>query len=143
MTSIMHRRVMQEGLGTVTFWWKVSSEANYDWLPFCAHGVLQDRISGEVGWQQITYTYDPSGRRIAKLVSPPGGGVVDGAVTKTAGGPRPTRHVANLPRWQHGTEIELERHDGRLENRKKPGELLDGCLADEEEILEIQRFLGA
>ncbi|HPC96155.1 MAG TPA: RHS repeat-associated core domain-containing protein [Sedimentisphaerales bacterium] len=36
--------------------------------------VLQDRISGEVGWEQITYTYDPSGRRIAKDV--------DGVVTK-------------------------------------------------------------
>ncbi len=65
---------MQEGPGTVTFWWKVSSEANYDWLSFYVDGVLQDRISGEVGWQQITYTYDPSGRRIAKDV--------DGVVTK-------------------------------------------------------------
>lgn len=38
-------------------------------------GVLQDRISGLVGWQQITYhTYDPAGRRIAKDV--------DGELTK-------------------------------------------------------------
>ncbi|HPC95104.1 MAG TPA: hypothetical protein PLU87_09190 [Sedimentisphaerales bacterium] len=97
-------------------------------------GVLQDRISGEVGWGQITYTYDPSGRRIAKDV--------DGVVTKTAGGPEPIRHVTNPPRWQHGTEIELERHDGRLENQE-PGKLPDRCLADEEEILEMERFLGA
>lgn len=37
-------------------------------------GVLQDRISGLVDSQQITYTYDPTGRRIAKDV--------DGEVTK-------------------------------------------------------------
>jgi len=118
---------MQDRPGTVAFWWKVSSEANYDRLSFYVDGVLQDRISGEVGWQQkscplggdgthalvwvyskdsndadgsdrgwvdylqwtpsgggggssttdweqITYTYDPSGRRIAKDV--------DGVVTK-------------------------------------------------------------
>ncbi len=55
MTSIVHRRAMQEGPGTVAFWWKVSSEANYDWLSFYADGVLQDRISGEVGWHQKSY----------------------------------------------------------------------------------------
>jgi len=55
MMSLSSRRVLQHG-GS---------------LP---DGVLQDRISGEVGWQQITYTYDPSGRRIAKDV--------DGEVTK-------------------------------------------------------------
>jgi len=74
MMRLSDRWVMQDGAGTVTFWWKVSSEANHDWLSFYADGVLQDRISGEVGWQQITYTYDPSGRRIAKDV--------DGVVTK-------------------------------------------------------------
>ncbi|GEM_PF-1329821 len=48
MTSIVHRRAMQEEPGTVTFWWKVSSEANCDWLSFYADGVLQDRISREI-----------------------------------------------------------------------------------------------
>ena len=37
-------------------------------------GVLQDRISGLADSQQITYTYDPTGRRIAKNV--------DGELTK-------------------------------------------------------------
>jgi len=104
------------GEGTVTFYWKVSSEEGYDYLEFYIDGVRQDRISGEVdwhqrqyditgsgshylfwqyikdgsseegddcgyvdylqwtgatepqGWQKITYTYDPSGRRIEKTI---------------------------------------------------------------------------
>ncbi|HPC96420.1 MAG TPA: RHS repeat-associated core domain-containing protein [Sedimentisphaerales bacterium] len=59
MVSLSSRRVMKGGA------------AAGGSLP---DGVLQDRISGEVGRQQITYTYDPSGRRIAKDV--------DGVVTK-------------------------------------------------------------
>jgi hypothetical protein len=43
------------GRVTVAFYWKVSSEANHDWLSFYADGVLQDRIRGEVGWQQKSY----------------------------------------------------------------------------------------
>ncbi|NLZ05019.1 MAG: hypothetical protein GXY19_07585 [Phycisphaerae bacterium] len=38
--------------------------------------------SSTTDWEQITYTYDPSGRRIAKDV--------DGEVMAAAGGPRPT-----------------------------------------------------
>ncbi|MCX6874983.1 MAG: M6 family metalloprotease domain-containing protein [Verrucomicrobia bacterium] len=47
------------GPGTLTFWWKVSSEANYDYLRFFMDGVEQGtapRISGEVDWQPITVT---------------------------------------------------------------------------------------
>ena len=41
------------GPGTLSFWWKVSSETNFDWLEFYLNGVLQtNRISGEVNWQQ-------------------------------------------------------------------------------------------
>ncbi|MCH7556097.1 MAG: hypothetical protein IIB56_01425 [Planctomycetes bacterium] len=43
------------GAGTVSFYWKVSSEANYDYLEFYIDGELQDRISGTVDWQQIMY----------------------------------------------------------------------------------------
>jgi len=42
------------GPGQVSFWWKVSSEAGWDYLAFSAGGVLQVRISGETGWQQQT-----------------------------------------------------------------------------------------
>ncbi len=63
------------GPGILTFWWKVSSEANYDWLEFYVNGVVQtNRISGVVDWQEqrvelppgiLTlrwrYSKDPSG----------------------------------------------------------------------------------
>ena len=46
------------GPGTMTFWWKVSSESSYDWLSFYLNDVLQTgtlaRISGNVDWTQKT-----------------------------------------------------------------------------------------
>jgi hypothetical protein len=44
------------GYSSVSFWWKVSSESNYDFLEFYIDGVRQDRISGTVAWQQKSYT---------------------------------------------------------------------------------------
>jgi len=43
------------GSGTLGFWWKVSSETNYDYLRFYMNGSEQSAISGETGWQQKTY----------------------------------------------------------------------------------------
>ena len=43
------------GDGSVSFWWKVSSEAGYDYLRFSIDGAVKDEISGEVGWQQESY----------------------------------------------------------------------------------------
>ena len=40
--------------GTLSFWWKVSSENNYDWLRFLINNVEQFKISGNVDWQQKT-----------------------------------------------------------------------------------------
>ncbi len=48
------------GPGTISFWWKVSSEANYDSLRFLIGGVEQQRISGNVDWQQRSFSV-PSG----------------------------------------------------------------------------------
>jgi hypothetical protein len=42
------------GPGTLTFWWKVSSETNHDALHFFLNGSEQANISGEVDWQQRT-----------------------------------------------------------------------------------------
>jgi uncharacterized delta-60 repeat protein len=43
------------GPGTLSFWWKVSSESGYDYLEFYLDGVLQSgRISGTADWQQGT-----------------------------------------------------------------------------------------
>ena len=49
------------GSGTLSFWWKLSSEPQHDWLEFYLDSVLQTiRISGEVDWQQQSITL-PSG----------------------------------------------------------------------------------
>ena len=42
------------GPGTLSFWWKVSSETNYDHLYFFTNGAIKTAISGEVDWQQQT-----------------------------------------------------------------------------------------
>jgi len=39
------------GPGTVSFWWKVSSEQWFDFLNFAVDGRVQAAISGEVDWQ--------------------------------------------------------------------------------------------
>jgi predicted transcriptional regulator len=52
------------GLGTISFYWKVSSEPDYDFLEFYIDGVIQDQISGLVDWQQKTYEITNSGQHI-------------------------------------------------------------------------------
>jgi hypothetical protein len=44
------------GKTSVKFYWRVSSETNYDYLRFYIDGVEQNRISGTVNWTQRTYT---------------------------------------------------------------------------------------
>src|SRR6185295_1349795 len=39
------------GPGTISFWWKVSSELTNDYLKFFISGYQQLKISGEVDWQ--------------------------------------------------------------------------------------------
>ena len=57
--SNSHESWMQttvSGPSTVSYYWKVSSEDNYDYLEFYIDGVLQNRISGSIGWHQMTST---------------------------------------------------------------------------------------
>ncbi|MBN2828779.1 MAG: T9SS type A sorting domain-containing protein [Candidatus Cloacimonetes bacterium] len=42
--------------GEVSFWYKVSSESNYDWLEFYDGTTRINRWSGETGWAQFTYS---------------------------------------------------------------------------------------
>ena len=44
------------GPDLVYYWWKVSSEEDYDLLSVDMDGEIQDQISGEVGWEQKTIT---------------------------------------------------------------------------------------
>jgi RHS repeat-associated protein len=52
--------ILAEGEGTLTFWWKVSSDSG-DELQFLLDGVEQNYIDGEVAWQQKQYTVTGSG----------------------------------------------------------------------------------
>ena len=49
------------GKGTVKFYWKVSSEEDFDFLEFYIDGSLQEQISGSVDWEQKTYPISTSG----------------------------------------------------------------------------------
>ena len=52
--------------GTLSFWWKASSEADYDFLELYRNGVLQtNRISGEVDWQFMSMPI-PSGIQVVR-----------------------------------------------------------------------------
>ncbi len=50
-----------DGIGTISFYWKVCSEVGCDFLEFYIDGVLQDRITGLVDWHQMVYTIIESG----------------------------------------------------------------------------------
>jgi hypothetical protein len=52
------------GTVTVKFYWKVSSEEDFDFLEFYIDGSLQDRISGSVDWQQKMYTISTPGLHV-------------------------------------------------------------------------------
>jgi hypothetical protein len=47
--------VQAAGPGTVTFNWKISSEASRDTLTFLVNGEVRDTISGETAWATKTY----------------------------------------------------------------------------------------
>jgi len=52
------------GKGTLSFYWKVSSERYCDFLEFYIDGSLQEKISGSVDWQQMMYTISTSGSHV-------------------------------------------------------------------------------
>jgi hypothetical protein len=53
-TSTMETTI--SGKTSVKFYWRVSSETNYDYLRFYIDGVEQNRISGSTSWAQRSYT---------------------------------------------------------------------------------------
>lgn len=46
--------VVINGPGALSFWWKVSSEADYDFLRFSVDGIDVGQISGETDWAFVT-----------------------------------------------------------------------------------------
>ena len=65
------------GPGTVSFWWKVSSETNNDALIFYVNGTERARISGEVDWQWRTFDL-PAGSQVLKWTYSKNGSVSSG-----------------------------------------------------------------
>ena len=53
-TSTMETTI--SGKTSVKFYWRVSSESNYDYMRFYIDGVLQNQISGSTSWAQKTYS---------------------------------------------------------------------------------------
>lgn len=45
--------------GNLTFYWRTSSESNYDWLTFYINGIFQERISGNNSFVERTYEIYP------------------------------------------------------------------------------------
>ena len=67
-------RMWVAGPVAVSFWWRVSSETNHDFLSFSAGGVVLTNISGETGWQQCT------------VMTPPGNQILQWTYSKDASG---------------------------------------------------------
>jgi subtilisin-like proprotein convertase family protein len=61
-TSTLRTEVV--GAGSLTFWWKVSSEADYDWLCFLVDAAIWRAISGEAGWAQVSVRIEGSGLHV-------------------------------------------------------------------------------
>lgn len=56
------------GSGTLGFWWKVSCESGFDFLKFYVDGVEQGSLSGESGWQQLTFNLNGPGDHLLTWV---------------------------------------------------------------------------
>jgi len=67
-------RLWVAGPITVSFWWKVSSETNHDFLSLSAGGILLTNISGETGWQQCTLSLPPGNQLLVWTYSKDGSG---------------------------------------------------------------------
>lgn len=63
-----YEKLTVNGTGTVSFWWKVSSESNYDKLSYYVDGSLCSSISGTRDWSQITVSFDGDGDHEIKWV---------------------------------------------------------------------------
>jgi hypothetical protein len=53
------------GPGVLSFWWKVSSEPEFDRLELYVNGVVQtNQISGQMDWQPVTFAFPPGPQTI-------------------------------------------------------------------------------
>ncbi len=63
-TACMYRSVQINYSSNISFYWKVSSEQNYDYLRFYIDGSQKNAISGYVNWQKKIYTLTPGNHQI-------------------------------------------------------------------------------
>ncbi len=104
------------GPGTLTFWWKVSSEESRDFVSFRVNGVESTRISGEVDWQMQRVDIPEGLQTLEWRYSKDGGGAsgADAAwLDRVQFAPRlaPAPLLALQPRSQtiwEGTPVALE-----------------------------------
>jgi hypothetical protein len=64
-TSTMETTRVLSAPGELSFWYKVSSESNYDKLRFYVDGTQQNEWSGNIDWTQATYNL-AAGTRVLK-----------------------------------------------------------------------------
>lgn len=55
-----------DGRGTLSFWYKVSSEPDYDWLIVTADDVVALTACGETSWIQKTLEFDSPGQHVVR-----------------------------------------------------------------------------
>jgi formylglycine-generating enzyme required for sulfatase activity len=60
-----YREYTVTGPAVVDFWWKVSSEKNYDTFSYSVDGAVRETISGEVDWAYRTVTV-PAGSHVVR-----------------------------------------------------------------------------
>jgi M6 family metalloprotease-like protein len=73
-----HVQTALAGPGTVTFWWKVSSQPTFDYLRLLLNGVEQSRISGNTTWAQSSLVI-PWGNNTVKWEYIKNGSVIGGS----------------------------------------------------------------
>lgn len=54
-SSVLQMTVNLTEEGSISFWYKVSSEGGYDFLKFCIDGTEKLKESGMVDWKQVSY----------------------------------------------------------------------------------------
>lgn len=73
-----HVQTALAGPGTITFWWKVSSQPTFDYLRLLLNGVEQARISGNTTWSQSSLVI-PWGNNTVKWEYIKNGSVIGGS----------------------------------------------------------------
>jgi hypothetical protein len=58
-SQVSYASVSVNGPGTISFWWKVSSESGWDYLRFYTNEVEVTAISGETSWAQASLAIGP------------------------------------------------------------------------------------